>query len=330
MCFIIFFHNSNNEKSKLFSQILAVLLSVKNLCSLLCAFAFVSALGQERIDLLTLETRWGSPARYDDFSGRAQEAGLFLNAKLPLVVNDKTVWFNNVTYTRSSVSNDFEDADISADDYHLHALIMQTGLVQKLKNDRAIQLLFVPRYMSDFNNPGAGAWQFGAIGLYEKRYHENLRLRYGFLFNQEKAGPLLVPLVDVLWQFRPKWSLSGLLPIYGKLNYHASEDLTVGISHFGLITSFDLGDEASGTYMERTSIDLSLFSRYRLFGNVFAEGRIGYALDRNYEQYDEGEKIDLRISILRIGDNRGEPLNPTFADGFIASMRLVYSIPIPE
>jgi hypothetical protein len=285
---------------------------------------------QERIDLLTLSTRWAQPTAYDDFEGEAQESGLFANVKLPVVFSEKTVWFNNITSTQSTVRNDFEDDDLAAPDLNLHAFIVQTGLVQKLDKDRAIQLLFVPRYMTDFNNPSGGAWQFGAIGLYEKRYHDKLRLRYGFLFNQELAGPLLVPLVDVLWQFRPKWSLAGLFPIYGKLNYHASEKLTVGLSHFGLITSFDLGAESRGTYMERTSIDLSLFTNYHLFGNFFAEGRIGYALDRNYEQYDEDEKIDLRISILRIGDNRGDPLNATFSDGIIASVRLVYSIPLPE
>jgi len=285
---------------------------------------------QERLDLLTIASRYGQPTAFDDFDGEAQESGLFINVKLPVILSDKTIWFNNLTYTGSAVQSEFDSPEISAPDLNLHAFILQTGLVQKLEKDRAIQLLFVPRFMSDLKDPNSGAWQFGAIGLYEKRYHKKLRLRYGFLFNQELAGPLLVPLVDVLWQFRPKWSLSGLFPIYGKLNYHATEKLTVGLSHFGLITSFDLGEESRGTYMERTSIDLSLFASYNLFGNFFAEGRIGYALDRNYEQYNEDEQIDLRISIFRIGDNRGTPLNATFADGLIASLRMVYSLPIPE
>ncbi len=289
-----------------------------------------SAFAQERIDLFTVSTRWGQPSALDDFNGEAKESGLFVNAKLPVVLSEKTIWFNNLTYTGSTVKNEFDSPELTAPDLDLHAFILQTGLVQKLDNDRAIQLLFVPRFMSALKQPGSGAWQFGAIGLYEKRYNPKLRLRYGFLFNQELAGPLLVPLVDVLWQFKAKWSLSGLFPIYGKLNYQANEKLTVGISHFGLITSFDLGEENSGTYMERTSIDLSLFARYNLFGNVFAEGRLGYALDRNYEQYPEDENIDLRISIFRIGDNRGDPLNATFADGLIASLRVVYSLPLPE
>ena len=282
---------------------------------------------QDRLDLFTLSSRYGQATDYDNFEGQARETGLLANAKLPIVFSDKTIWFNNLTYTRSFVENDLDLGDVNVPDIDLHAFILQTGLVQKLSESTAIQLLFVPRYMSDLDNPSSDAWQFGAIALFEKRYRENLRLRYGFLFNQELSGPLLVPLVDVNWQFHPKWSLTGLLPIYGKLNYFASEKLTVGISHFGLITSFDL-DEA--TYMERTSIDLSLFGRYHLFGNIFAEGRLGYALDRNYEQYRKDEKIDLRVSILRFGDNRGEPINATFADGLIASLRLVYSIALPE
>lgn len=298
-------------------------------CIVLVVLFGLEAFGQERIDLLTISPRWGEPTAFDNFDGEAQETGLFVNAILPVVLSEKTIWFNNLTYTGSTVKSEFDSPHKSTPAIHLHALVLQTGLVQKLGDDRAFQLLFVPRFMSDLKNPSGGAWQFGAIGLYEKRYSEKLRMRYGILFNQEFSGPLLVPLVDVHWQFRPKWSLSGLLPIYGKLNYHTSERLTVGFSHFGLITSFDLGEESRGTYLERTSIDLSLFANYNLFGNFFAEGRLGYALDRNYEQYNEGENIDLRVSILRIGDNRGDPLNATFADGLIASVRVVYSLPIP-
>ena len=291
-------------------------------------FSGISA--QERIDLLTVSTRYGLPSALNEFDGEAVETGLLINAKVPLVLSEKTVWFNNITFNQSTVSYDFDSEDISAEDLQLYGFIVQTGIVQKLTNDRAFQLLFVPRYMTDFNNPSSGAWQFGAIGLYEKCYHEKLRLRYGFLFNQELGGPLLVPLVDVLWQFKPKWSVSGLFPIYGKLNYHYSEKLTVGISHFGLITSFDLEEESRGTYMERASIDLSLFARRQVFGDFFVEGRLGYALGRSYEQYRKDEQIDFRMSILRFGDNRNDPLNFTFEDGIITSLRFVYSIPIPE
>ena len=62
--------------------------------------------------------------------------------------------------------------------------------------------------------------------------------------------------------------------------------------------------------------------------NLFLEGRVGYALARNYKQYHKGETVDLKISIIKIGDDRGEPLNPIFNDGPIINARLVYSLPI--
>jgi hypothetical protein len=80
--------------------------------------------------------------------------------------------------------------------------------------------------------------------------------------------------------------------------------------------------------MERTSIDLTLFGRWKMLGNLYLEGRAGYALGRNYAQYNESEKIDLRLSILRFDDRRGDPVNTLFRDGPIAELRLVFNLPI--
>jgi hypothetical protein len=98
-----------------------------------------------------------------------------------------------------------------------------------------------------------------------------------------------------------------------------------------LITSYALhGPDYAGDYMERTSIDICGFSRYKLAGNWFLEGRLGYALGRNYEQYHADQKIDFRLSIIKFGDTRGEPQNVTFSDGPIAELRLVYALPLPK
>lgn len=292
-------------------------------------FWSLGAVAQEYMDLLTVSGRYAAPAPYDNAGGRATESVFLANARLPIVFSDKTIWFNNLTYTHSQVAQDPESGQVDA--IRLHGFIFQTGLVQRIDDKRAFQFLAVPRYMTDGVNPGSDAWQFGAIALYEHRFKENLRLRFGLMANQEMSGPLLVPLVDVLWQMGPRWSISGLLPIYGKVKYQPSARFSTGLAYFGLITSYALsGPENAHTYMERTSIDFSLFGRLKVVGNFYAEGRLGYALDRNYEQYGKNESIDLRLSIVSFGDNRGGPRNATFADGPFAELRLVYSIPIPE
>ncbi len=298
-------------------------------CSLL--LLGISAKAQNSIDLVTLSGRLGLPSAYDPkLPEKATEYGGLLNVKIPLVLSDKTIWYSNFSYTYSSVRNGVDLPSEIINPIKLHGLVLQTGLVQRIDEKRAFQLLFVPRFMSDFVNTGKDSWQFGAIGLYENRFGDNLLMRFGVLYNQEMSGPLIVPLIDVDWKFASRWSITGLIPIYGKVNYELSERTTLGFSLFGLVTSYALSDVNYDTdYMERTSIDLALFAKWNVAGNIFLEGRLGYALARKYKQYDRSEKVDLKISILKIGDNRGEPINPVFQDGAIAELRLVYSIPIP-
>ena len=290
-------------------------------------FATLSA--QESIDLLTVSGRYALPQSYNEIEGEATESVFLANGRLPIVFSDKTIWYNNVTYTYSRVKHDAEGIDIPLTE--LHGVILQTGLVRRIDDRRAFQFLIVPRLMTDGANAGSDAWQLGGIAMYEQRFNEKLRMRFGFMANREMSGPLLVPLIDVLWNMSERWSLSGLLPIYGKLKYQAGKKFSTGIAYFGLITSYALSDATlQQHYMERTSIDFSLFGRWRVFGDFHLEGRLGYALDRNYERYSENDNIDLRVSILKLGDKRGEPLNATFSDGPFAELRLVYNLPLPD
>jgi len=57
------------------------------------------------------------------------------------------------------------------------------------------------------------------------------------------------------------------------------------------------------------------------------EGHIGYALGRTCEQYESDQKVDFRLSIIRLGDKRVQK-NISFHDGPIASIRLIYNLPL--
>lgn len=285
---------------------------------------------QESIDLITLSGRLGFPSDYtDNPSETANESGALVNLKIPVVLNKKSIWYSDFTYTYYGVNFSSELPIREAQPIRLHGFVFQTGLVQKLSDANSLQILIVPRYMSDMINPGSEGWQLGAVGLYEHRFGENLKMRFGALYNGEIAGSLVVPLVGIDWRITEKWSLTGLFPIYGKLNYRIDERFTTGLSHFGLFTSYDLTNpEYSNDNMERSSIDLSGFLQMNLVGNIFIEARLGYALDRKYEQYPDGSKVGFRLSIIKFGDHRGEPLNQQFQDGFIANLRVVYRLPI--
>jgi hypothetical protein len=299
---------------------------------LICGFCFLGNLlsAQKSLDILTLSGRYGFPASYEaPFENhKGTETGALVNIQLALPTKGSTRWYNNLTYTTFHVNNDAEmNADV-ANPIHLHSFILQTGLYHKFENGNGILLLFAPRFMTDFENASGKNFQPGVMFLYEKKFHDDLLLRFGALYHDELGGPYLVPIVLSDWQINSKWSLNGMWPIYGKLNYHVSDNFTTGISHFGLVTSYRLGNPSyEGDYIERTSIDLTLFGRIRLAGNLHLEGRFGYALGRSYEQYSSDQKVPFRITIIKFGDNRVAK-NTLFNPGPIINLRLAYNLPL--
>jgi hypothetical protein len=301
-------------------------------CSLVVLLTLITATlsAQSFIDILTLGGVVGMPSAYQQpLNGKATESNLLVNLKLPIKFNEKTIWYNDFAYSGFNVTNDI---DVRPTEYltamRMHGIILQTGIVQKINDRNGFQLLAVPRYMSDFKGGDSKSWQLGAIALFEHRNHDRLLTRYGVLYNQELFGPLLVPLFYLDWQLNDRWSITGLVPINLKVSYKVNESLTAGFSHFGFITTYRLGQEEFKTdYIERNSIDEALFARWNTHGNFFIETRIGYSLSRVYEQYNADEKMDFRLSIVRIGDDR-ESKNVNFDNGLIASVRLVYSLPL--
>jgi hypothetical protein len=303
---------------------------MKRWCTyLLMAIPFLSQ-GQNSIDLFTLSGFYGAPAAYTaPLNGRATESGGLINLKVPIVLSDKTMWYTDFTYSLFTITTDLNP---EPQDYltsmRMHGFILQTGIAQKINDTNGFQLLFVPRYNTDFKSTDKKNWQFGGIALYEHRYRENLLMRYGALFNYELFGPLLSPLVYLDWRLSDRWSIIGLVPINLKVNYKISNQLIGGFSHFGFTTTYRLGQEEFRTdYIERVSIDETLFLRLKMMGNLHLETRVGYTIGRVYEQYEADETMKFRLSIIHIGDNR-EMKNVLFTSGLIGSVRLVYNLPL--
>lgn len=297
--------------------------------SFVLLFATTGLFGQSSLDLFTLSYRYGPPQPYEDGTGEATETGILSNLKLPIVFNEKTIWYSELTYQSFNVDYSNEIAG-EIMPIGLHGFILQTGLVQRISDRNAFQLLVVPRLMSDFNNVDVSHWQLGGIALYEIKYSDKLMMRYGLMYNRERFGNMFVPLINIDWRIGSKWSVTGLLPIFGKINYQASEKLILGLSHFGLITSFQVGDPSFNLdYIERKSIDLALFGRYNFVGNLWFESRIGFAVGRSYLQFADGDEMDFRVAIATFGDDRVQK-NTAFDPGPILDLRLVYNLDLTD
>jgi hypothetical protein len=290
----------------------------------------MSLIAQKTFDLATISGRYGLPQSYDSvYSGKATESGVSINLAVPVEFSEKSMWYNSVNYFYWNVSDNEEMPVNIASPASIHGIILRTGLVQKFSGDQEIQILFVPRLMSDFQNINGDHYQFGGILMYKKKFSSKLTMGFGAMYNQELFGPYLVPLIDLDWQISERWSITGLLPVYSKIKYKVNERLNLGLAHFGLITTYKLGaPEYAGDYIERQSIDVSFFTRYRLFGDIYVEGRIGQAISRSYTQYAADQKVDFSLPLIGFGDDRIAK-NVNFKDGLIVELRLVYSIAVP-
>jgi hypothetical protein len=288
-----------------------------------------SIYAQSSLDIFTLSGRYGFPRAYETtYTEKATEAGILANLQFGVPFSESTIWYSQLTFTNFRVTNDISMPEDIVNPIGIYGFILQTGLYQKFSMGRGIQLLFAPRFMTDFNNVNGEHFQFGGLALYEKRFSDRLLMRFGAMLHDELGGPYMVPIVYTNWQLSSKWSIVGTWPISGKIKYDVNDHISTGISHFGLITSYKLGHpDYRGDYMERTSIDLCLFGRVRLAGNFHLEGRLGYALGRYYKQYIADQKADFRITILTFGDNR-VARNVNFNPGPIALLRLVYNLPL--
>jgi len=98
----------------------------------------------------------------------------------------------------------------------LHGFILRTGISQKIGESTALQILFIPRLMSDFEKVDASCFQLGGLAMFEKRFSKDLMMRFGAMYNHDFFGPYMVPVVHLDWDINSKLSIVGMLPVCTK------------------------------------------------------------------------------------------------------------------
>jgi hypothetical protein len=282
-------------------------------------------------DIISLSGRYGLPQDYKEtYDGKATEYGMLNALTAGFKLAPRTMFAINFNHFYFNVQDEAEMPDDIASPIKISGFILRVGIIQQFNNGGKLQLLIAPRLMSDFQNLDGNSFQIGGVASYQNDLNEDLNLGFGAMYNQELFGPYMVPLFLLDWQASERWYIEGMIPVTLKVHYRVNEGLDVGFNHFGLITSYYLGDEDyAGDYMERQSIDLSLFARQRLYKNFFIEGMVGRTFGRSYEQYDGDDKISFGLPLVSFGDDRTAK-NVTFNDGMIFTLKLIFNMKVPE
>ena len=324
MAAFFFLHLADNPKQAPMLRSLIVL-------TLIVFAASLHAQERGTRDIVSLSGRYALPGEYkESYEGKASETGMLNSLTAGFKLAPRTMFAINVNHFYFHVEDEAEMPDGIISPINIHGIILRAGVIQEFSKGGEMRMLAAPRLMSDFQNLDGNSVQWGALFSYQNDLSDNLNLGFGAMFNQELFGPYVVPLFLLDWQVSERWYLEGMIPVTFKAHYRINEGLDVGFNHFGLITTYFLGDEEyPGDYLERQSIDLSLFARQRIYKNFFIEGMVGRTFGRGYKQYAGDQTVNFAIPLVTFGDERIVK-NTTFNDGLIFTLKLIFNMKVPD
>lgn len=288
----------------------------------------LSTKAQERLDIFSVSYNYNFMSTDNELESKNYESAIMAALKIPVVINESIIWYSSIDYHNFDVNNTWSPDFPNAETFNVHGFILRTGLIYSLSENSSLQVLFAPRYMSDMEASFSESMQYGGVLMYEKVKSEKLTYRLGVLYNKDFFGHYVVPVVYLDWDLSEKWKINGLLPVYGKLFWQSKETFSAGLHFIGLTTSYKIGeDNYPDHYIDRRSIDLSLFSNIHLFDNVFMEARLGYSLSKDYGLFDSGDEISLGVPLYNFGDDRTR-LNQEYDPSMFFLVKLIYNLPI--
>ncbi|HAN18847.1 MAG: hypothetical protein A2X13_07895 [Bacteroidetes bacterium GWC2_33_15] len=288
----------------------------------------ISVFAQKRFDIFSASGNYNFIETESGNHSKNYEAAFMSNLNLPIVLKDSSIWYSSLDYQYFAVNNTFSSAYPDFESFRLHGFIFKTGLIYRFNSKEFLQILFSPRYMSDFNASFSKSVQLGGLIMYERVKNENFTYRLGVMYNQEFFGTYIVPVFYLDWNLGRNIKINGLIPIYGKVFYQPSQNFSTGLHFIGLTTTYRINEENyKNYYIDRRSIDLSWFSNVHVWDNFFLEGRLGYSLSKDYGLFEEDDKITLGLPLVNIGDDRTRQ-NSEFEPSMFVHLKLVYSLPV--
>lgn len=301
----------------------------KNIWTLtICMLILQIGMAQNTLDIFSLSDKNGMPQNYEISYGN--EISTALNINFPIFVNRITIWTNSFHHLYYNIKSYTEINEPGKNSFGLNGFILRTGIMKRIDRTTRMQVIFSPRLMSDFYKSDVKSIQLGGIFMYEKVYDNGLTTGYGLMYNYEFYGSMISPVVNLNWNVNENLHIKGTLPTSLKLNYNMYEGVVLGINYFGINSTYYLSNPVfNQNYIERTSIELSIFSRIQLFRHFYFEGKAGQIVFGKYKQFSGDDKTTLSLPFVHFNDTR-TPISQHKNSGYFLSASVVFMMPFPE
>ena len=299
------------------------MIKMRSILSLFFCFFSFALLAQDYIDLARFHYSNTPQNNFDSIEGNTNIEDFGLDVTLPIQLNENNAFLTgfNIDQTTTKLS--------PLDNYTTFSTLnLKIGFNKKYASKWSGTYMFLPKISSDFKNLGSKDFQFGGLVLMKYQKKENLKYNVGLYYNGELFGPFVVPLFGLYYKSENgKFEANLTLPIWADVNYKLNKFTKVGANFAAFVRSYHLSENAA--YVVKKSNDVFGYLQFNLTKSMLLQTKTGYTIGRSYKVYNDNEKADFGFSAFRFGDER-TVLNPTFKDGLVFKMRLIYRFHIDK
>ncbi len=270
----------------------------------------VSLSAQGFIDIARLDATRGLMGNdYDELNG------LNFALQVPILLPSKDAILTGFSMEGTGVEDAFSD-------YKARNMTLSLGANVSLGEGRPLTVATFHRMNSDRFTVDGSAYQFALVALYTYQKKENAEFRLGFYTNTEFMGQLVTPLFGIDWKISPKIRFYGVLPATGTLSFQQNDNWYIGADFLGVFQTYRQPSDGN-FYLQRAVNLMSIFSDYYLTDNIVFNVKVGFLVGSGYKLFEEGDKIDWALNLVKFGDNRTE-LDRIKTDGIVAKAGLVF------
>ena len=295
-------------------------MNVKSIALLILFLPFIG-ISQEYIDLLKIGYSHTFDAKFEGTDNSTEIKGFEAGITLPVVLNEKYALISGATFS----TNNLQLFPL-APNTDLYSTMLKLGLATSHNEKWSSTIVFLPKMASDYKNLSGDDFYFGGYAVVKQKKSENLTIRYGLYGSTEAFGPFATPMIGVYYKSPNKrLEIDASLPIVADVNYTFGK-ATIGFDYFGIGRSFNISqDEFSEYYIEQSPLEFSgYFQLNTLQKSVLLRAKVGYT-SNIYEVYEQGDKLDFRVSAFSFGDNRTQ-LNPDIKGSVFIKFEAIYRL----
>lgn len=277
---------------------------------------------QDYADLFSISYGESFESDFENTPNSTTIDALEVDLLAPLAINKKYTFVTGFIFNK----NRFELFPES-NPVNVYSSLLKIGLSTNHSEKFTSNILFLPKLASDYRNISGDDFQFGGIAIFNYKKSKNFVYKFGLYGSTEAFGFVTTPFFG--WYYlseNKRFSMNVLLPISVDINY-AFKKFSLGLDYVGIGRSYNINENDANLYADQGSLKATTYIQTKVLNkNILLRAKLGFA-SNNYEVYQQGDTIGLRLPGFDINDNRTQ-LNPDIQSSFVFEFEAIFRLKI--